>query len=348
MTNAPNISAPIPRAPGSPVTRRDFIARSALGATTLACGSAAWSAPAPEPIIDIHQHTSFGGKWDAEGNVTLPGRSDEQLVAHQQALGVTKTILLPAGHPVRRPSTLDGRANGLGDGNKFGGTCGPNETCHALAQRHPARFAFGANEVSDLDGTTAEIEKYLKLGAVIIGEQKFSIECDSPAMQRIYELAAAYRVPVLMHWQAKSFNRGLERFYKMLEKFPRTDFIGHAPTWWAHIDRNHRDGASKLYPTGKVTPGGLTDRYLRDYPNMYGDLAAGSGATAIGRDAGHGATFIERHQDKLLFGSDCHDAIGRGGRCWGSLQITQLRALAPSKAVERKILYENARKLFRF
>jgi predicted TIM-barrel fold metal-dependent hydrolase len=102
-----------------------------------------------------------------------------------------------------------------------------------------------------------------------------------------------------------------------------------------------------LYPVGKVTAGGLTDRYLRDYPNMYGDLAAGSGATAISRDGEHGAFFIERHQDKLLFGSDCHDAVGRGGRCWGALQIAQLRALAPSKAVERKILYENARKLFR-
>ena len=35
--------------------------------------------------------------------------------------------------------------------------------------------------------------------------------------------------------------------------------------------------------------------------------------------------------DKLLFGSDCHDAVGRGGRCWGALQIGQVRAMAPSR-----------------
>ncbi len=34
-----------------------------------------------------------------------------------------------------------------------------------------------------------------------------------------------------------------------------------------------------MYPKGPVTPGGLTDRYLSDYPNLYGDLSAGSGRT---------------------------------------------------------------------
>ena len=35
----------------------------------------------------------------------------------------------------------------------------------------------------------AEIERYLKRGAVLIAEQKFGVECDAPAMQRLYELA---------------------------------------------------------------------------------------------------------------------------------------------------------------
>jgi len=57
--------------------------------------------------------------------------------------------------------------------------------------------------------------------------------------------------------------------------------------------------------------------------------------------------FLERHQDKILYGSDCADTIGRGPGCQGAQTIAALRRLAPSKAVERKILFENAKKLFR-
>jgi hypothetical protein len=31
-----------------------------------------------------------------------------------------------------------------------------------------------------------------------------------------------------------------------------------------------------MYPKGPVTPCGITDRLPSDYPNMYGDLSAGS------------------------------------------------------------------------
>lgn len=41
-----------------------------------------------EPIIDIHQHTDYAG------------RSQEKMLAHQRMMGVTTTILLPAGRPL--------------------------------------------------------------------------------------------------------------------------------------------------------------------------------------------------------------------------------------------------------
>ena len=107
-----------------------------------------------------------------------------------------------------------------------------------LREQHRKEFLFGANDVPDLPDGIPEIEKYLKLGAVIIGELKFGVECDSPEMQKIYQLAQTYNVPVLMHWQYKMYNYGFERFYKMLEKYPKVNFIGHAQTWWANIDKN--------------------------------------------------------------------------------------------------------------
>jgi hypothetical protein len=132
----------------------------------------------------------------------------------------------------------------------------------------------------------------------------------------------------------------------MLEKYPSTIFVGHAQTWWAHIDKNC--DPTVLYPKGKVTPGGLTDRYLSDYANMYGDLSAGSGLNALMRDEEFTRDFFKRHQGKLLFGSDCDDWVGSGTACQGAQTIATVRRLAPSKQVERKLLYGNAHRLFRW
>jgi predicted TIM-barrel fold metal-dependent hydrolase len=321
------------------LTRRDFLVRSAaaLATSRLAFGAAA----AAEPIIDIHQHTNYGGRRNAIFEQIAPARSDAELVAHQRAMGVTQTILLPAGRPVLRSSTHAGASNGLN------GTVSGNDAVLALARQYPGEFVFGANEVSDLEDAPQVVEKYLKLGACIIGEQKFGVECDSAAMQKLFELAGAYNVPILMHWQMGSYNHGFDRFHVMLKKYPKVNFIGHAQTWWANIDREYKDDAKNLYPKGKVTAGGLTDRYLRDYPNMYADLSAGSGEGAFKRDPEHARAFFARHQDKLLYGSDCNDKTGALDACSGARQIAQIRQFSPSKAVERKLLFENSKKLFR-
>jgi hypothetical protein len=131
-------------------------------------------------------------------------------------MGVTRTILLPAGRPCTRPSTHNGTTNGLQS------TCSGNAECAAFAKAHPDGYRFAANEVSDLDDAPQVIEKYLKLGGVAIAEQKFGLECDSPQMQTLYQIAADFRVPILMHWQYKMFNYGYERFANMLAKFPKT------------------------------------------------------------------------------------------------------------------------------
>lgn len=319
------------KSPRATFSRRQFLASSALlGLSAMMPGcQTTESTPGIEPIIDIHQHVNYHD------------RSDEMLLTHQRAMGVTTTILLPAGRPVNSASTHDGISNGLQ------AKCGGNEACLQFVRAHPGEFRFAANEVPDLAGAIAEIEKYLKLGGIGIAEQKFGVECDSPEMQRIYEVAGEYRVPVLMHWQVKMYNYGFERFPKMLKKFPKTIFIGHAQTWWANIDKKYRDDPANLYPKGPVTAGGLTDRYLGDYPNIYGDLSAGSGLNAFTRDEDHTRGFFERHQDKLMYGSDCDDLVGAGAKCQGAQNIAVVRRLAASKRIERKLLYENARRVFR-
>ncbi|MEM1441870.1 MAG: amidohydrolase family protein, partial [Verrucomicrobiota bacterium] len=101
----------------------------------------------------------------------------------------------------------------------------------------------------------------------------------------------------------------------------------------------------EMYPKTRVKQGGLTDRYLADYPNMFGDLSAGSGRNSIERDEEHAVAFLDRHQDKLLLGTDCSDSVGKGKECSGWRQIENIRRLVPEAAVRKKILSENAKRI---
>ena len=280
------------------------------------------------PIIDIHQHTNYHGRTDA------------QLVAHQRALGITTTILLPAGRRIELASTDFGRSNGLAAGT------GGNASCRVMTWQYPREFLYFANDVPGLPDAPGEIAKYLKLGGRGIGEQKFNLECDSPEMMRIYELAEQFRVPVLLHFQNNNYNKGFERFGRVLERFPRVKFIGHAQTWWANIDRNYTDSQG-LYPKGKVTAGGLTDQYLTQFKNLYADISAGSGLNALTRDPDHAPEFLSRHQDRILFGTDCADTTGKLPECQGAQTLAAIHSLSPSETIKRKILFLNAKKLFR-
>jgi len=117
------------------ISRREFLAASTglLLATNLAAKS---NNPVPvEPIIDVHQHTNY------------MDRTDEQLIAHQKALGATMTILLPAG----RLYGLDAK-------------CGGNDTVISLAKRHPDSFKYFANEITDDPDAVKVVKWHLRRG----------------------------------------------------------------------------------------------------------------------------------------------------------------------------------------
>jgi uncharacterized protein len=293
----------------SPLSRRQFIIN-ATGAS-LACAQSA-----TEPVIDIHQHTNYSN------------RSDDDLIAHQRKMGVTQTVLLPAG----RFFGLDAQ-------------CGTNDSVEALAKKLPGEFVFFANEVPFLSEARDEIRKYLQRGGRGIGEQKFTVESDSRAVEILAEIAQEFSVPVLLHFQFGRYNTSYARFSRILEKYPKVNFIAHAQTAWANIDANCDQVT--LYPKGPVAPGGITDRYLRDYPNFHADMSAGSGLNAMRRDEKHAREFLARHAGKLMYGSDCDDKVGEGDKCSGSQMLALIRAWSPDKATERRILHGNAKALLR-
>ena len=79
------------------------------------------------------------------------------------------------------------------------------------------------------------------------------------------------------------------------------------------------------------------------------------------RDPGFTAGFLDRHQNKLIFGSDCSCADGRGtgisqsnnpaasrlaGKCVARETLTMLKKSA-SPAIFRKIVWDNAHGLLK-
>ena len=300
--------------------RREFLTSVSAAVAGVGCGSGPEPQGEPEPsvglTVDFHQHTNY------------TGRSDDELVAHQRKMGVDLTVLLPAG------SRYGLAAEAFG-----------NESVVALAERFPGEFVWFANELPDIQQTRPVLERFLGLGAKGIGEQKFPVACDSQAMQLVYSIARDFEVPVLIHFQHEAYNTGIERFHTMLEQFPTVNFIGHAQTWWGNIDANHDQAV--MYPKTPVTSGGITDRLLADYPNMYGDLSAGSGLNSMLRDEEHARGFLERHQDRLLWASDCNDTNGEGQDCIGANGLAAIRRLASDDSVLRKILGGNAARILK-
>ena len=49
---------------------------------------------------------------------------------------------------------------------------------------------------------------------------------------------------------------------------------------------------------------GRVPELMQKYPNLHGDLSAGSGFNAISRDPAFGYRFLEEFQDRLFFGTD--------------------------------------------
>jgi hypothetical protein len=90
-------------------------------------------------------------------------------------------------------------------------------------------------------------------------------------------------------------------------------------------------------------------------------MSANSGNNALSRDTGFTRGFVERHKDKLIFGSDCSCADGNGsgvsqgnnpeaarlaGKCVARETLGVLKANA-SPAVFKKVTFENGVKLFK-
>jgi predicted TIM-barrel fold metal-dependent hydrolase len=277
------------------------------------------------PVLDTHLHL----RANADACFT-----------HMQGCGVTNAVLLT-------PAADQERAK-------------------AEMERRPGHFVRSVRTDPTQPGADKILGEAIRRGAVSIGEMKFHVALDSPEMRRVYDIAAEHQVPVMMHIQTfphfegeLPYNTGYAQFDKILRAYPRTNFIGHGDLFWAHISADVP--ADRGYPAGAIRKGGLTDRWLSDFPNLYADMSANSGNNALSRDTEFSGRFITRHKSKLIFGSDCSCADGKGagvsqnnnpeatrltGKCVARETLTVLKRLT-SPEVFRQVTWENGVRLFK-
>jgi predicted TIM-barrel fold metal-dependent hydrolase len=155
-------------------------------------------------------------------------------------------------------------------------------------------------------GLVAMLSRYIEAGAKGFGEHKPGVKIDDPRNLALYQACAEVKLPVLFHLdnQRNMDAPGLPGLAKVLETVPGTAFIGHGPGWWASIGGGVSQADLGGYPRGEVAPGGAIDVLMDKYPNLYGDLSAGSGAGAISRDLKFGREFLIRRADRVMFGTD--------------------------------------------
>ena len=265
------------------------------------------------PVLDIHFHLR---------------QTKIANVVHLDGAGITKAVLLT--------------------------NVNAEERAKEAVAGYPGRFVrFASIDVTQPDAID-QLRKAVQNGAIGFGEIKSQVAAAGPEMQRLYALCAELNVPITIHFQEVTqpgsqgtFNTGLKKFDAMLKAFPKTTFIGHADAFWANVSADYAEETS--YPKGPIKPGGVTDKFLGEYANLYADMSANSANNFLNRDPEFAAGFLERHQNKLMFGSDCPCPDGRGGttgRCVARATLTMLKKLA-SPGVFRKITWENGTRLLK-
>jgi predicted TIM-barrel fold metal-dependent hydrolase len=149
-----------------------------------------------------------------------------------------------------------------------------------------------------------------------IGEVTSNVPIDDPRTVNMFRQCGQRGLPVLIHnvgylhgtygLQDYPGAPGLER---LLREAPQTIIIGHGQGFWAEIGAGLTMEEKMRYPQGPLKGEGALPRLLRTYPNLYGDISAGSGHNALTRDPEYGIAFLNEFQDRLLFGTD--ESFGR-------------------------------------
>ena len=252
-------------------------------------------------IIDVHAHVYTSPKIISRFG-TKPFLSAEEQISIMDSKGVDKAVILPLNN-AEAPAEHQSIGEVLSICEKYPGRFIP--FCN-LDPRLPCR-----PDLINADLFVRYLEQYKALGCKGLGEMACRVFWYDPSLLALLEACSIVGFPVLFHTTTPDENSygvldymNLPYLEFVLKKFPNLTIIGHSQAFWSEISGDLKLEDKNSYPVGKVTLGGAVPRLLRNYPNLYADISAGSGLNALSRDPEHAWKFIDEFQDRILLGQD--------------------------------------------
>jgi predicted TIM-barrel fold metal-dependent hydrolase len=266
------------------ISRRSFCAAAAAALPFAAVARGAQLAP---KYIDVHTH--LGQTWNHTKELTADG-----LLEWMDANRVERAVVMPVVSP--EAATFISTSESVLEKTK------PHRDRLIPFCCIDPRTSYSGGR----HGLKHILNSYAERGAKGFGEHKVGLPIDDRRSMEVYAVCGELRLPLLFHLdeQRNTDEPGLPGLERVLKAHPKTVFIGHGPGWWASISGDVTADELGGYPKKPVAPGGAMDRLMEKYPNLYGELSAGSGAGAIARDPKFGREFLIRRADRLLFGTD--------------------------------------------
>ncbi|HNS31645.1 MAG TPA: amidohydrolase family protein [bacterium] len=288
-------------------------------------------------VIDIHTHVN--NRWDHKqrGMKTF---TIEWLMEIMDGLGIDRFVILPIGASPETRYFYSG-----------------NECILEMYRKYPDRVIPFCN-IDPRAGSNSEttdfswiLNYYKEQGCRGLGELSANMYIDDPKYMNLYRYCGKVGFPVIVHLYGR-FNGSygpvddlhLPRLERVLRECPETVFLGHAYAFWSEISGAVTEDTRIAYVKGKIHSPGRVCELLEKYPNLYGDISAGSGYHAITSDPEFGPRFLEEFQDKLLFGTDTCHYEGTQGEILRYLKETVAKGLISQNAYT-KITEKNAKKL---
>ena len=254
-------------------------------------------------IIDCHAHVFMNPKIRPYPHAKTTLMSMEDQIKLMDSKGIDKAIILPVNN-AESPVEHQSAAEVLFICEKYPGRfipfCGldPRNTDWGKDRNVEGKFDF-------------LLEQYKELGFKGLGEFVPNLYWEDLRMMNLLGACERIGFPITFHTVTPEFptygvydELGLPGLEAVLKKFPKLKFFGHSAGFWSEISDNLKTEDKNRYPTSKVIEGGAVVRLMHEYPNLYGDLSAGSGLNALQRDPEHAWKFIDEFQDKLLLGLD--------------------------------------------
>lgn len=321
------------------ITRRNFVKTGSVAAAAGAAGCVTAQSVedtiANVKFIDIHAHCTEDPLPPCYIPNKRPLPTPEDLIPHYDKRGVEKGVILALCNP-----------------ENFVGGMSTEQILRTCAT-HPDRFipsvavdprAMGNRTINNRFG---DVFKYYRdKGCKVCGEVCANLHFLDPRMQNLFKGCEEAGLPLTFHIASNKDwlygiidEKGLPELEICLQRFPKLNFLGHSQSFWCEIGTystwDERTGA----PRGPVTEGRIP-QLMRKYPNLYGDLSAGSGNNAMARDLDYAGKFLTEFQDRLLFGIDICAPEGYISKQDETLK-TLLRTGRITASVYRKVAREN-------